>query len=190
MIASRVWPGRPSPLGATADGGGVNFAVFSDHATRIDLCLFDSTDSSKELERIPLPERTDQVWHGYLPGARPGQVYGYRAHGPTGRGHAFNPKKLLLDPYAQSIARELQWNDSILPEDGDTADVAPLVRVVKDEFDWKADRPLRVPWHESVVYELHVKGFTKRHPDIPEGLRGTYAGLATPPVFEHLHALG
>jgi isoamylase len=190
MIASRVWPGRPAPLGATADSGGVNFAVFSDHATRIDLCLFDSSASSEEIARIPLPEKTDQVWHGYLPGVPVGQVYGYRAHGPTGRGHVFNPQKLLLDPYARSIAREFRWDDSVLSTTGDTAEVAPLARVVSDDFDWQGDRPPRNAWHESFVYELHVKGFTKLHPGVPEKLRGTYAGLATPAVTEHLHALG
>src|SRR5215203_6180907 len=150
----------------------------------------DSPDRKVESERIPLPEKTDQVWHGYLPGARPGQIYGYRAYGPTGDGHAFNPHKLLLDPYARSIARGLEWNDSVLTATGDTADCAPLARVVKNEFDWGADVPLRTPWHESVVYELHVKGFTKLHPGVPEELRGTYAGLASPAVIEHLRTLG
>src|SRR5687767_3421130 len=126
MIASRVWPGRPSPLGATPDVGGVNFAVFSDHATKVDLCLFDSADASEEAERIALPEKTDQVWHGYLPSTRPGQVYGYRVDGPSGHGHAFNPQKLLLDPYARAIAREFRWNDAVLATTGDTTDVAPL----------------------------------------------------------------
>jgi isoamylase len=190
MIASRAWPGRPSPLGATADGGGVNFAVFSDHATKIDLCLFDSADASEEIERIPLPEKTDQVWHGYVPGTPPGQIYGYRAHGPSDRGHAFNPNKLLLDPYACDIAREFKWTDAVLSANGDTTGVAPLARVVLNNFDWTGDHAPRTPWHESVVYELHVKGFTKLHPGVPEELRGTYAGLATPAVIEYLHALG
>ncbi len=190
MIASRVWPGRPSPLGATPDGAGVNFAVFSDHATKIELCLFDSPDAEVESERITLPEKTDQVWHGYIPGIGPGQIYGYRAHGPSDRGHAFNPRKLLLDPYARSIARDFRWADSVLSATGDTAAAAPLARVVTDDFEWDGDRPLRTPWHDSVVYELHVKGFTKLHPGVPEELRGTYAGLATPAAIEHLQATG
>ena len=177
MTASRLWPGRSSPLGATPDAGGINFALFSDHATRVELCLFDSADSIVESERIPLPERTDQVWHGYLPGGRPGQVYGYRAYGSTGTGHAFNSKKLLLDPYAREVAREFAWDDTVLTAGADTAHCAPLGRVVTDDFEWGNDKPLRTPWHESFVYELHVKGFTKLHPGVPPELRGTYAGL-------------
>ena len=190
MTASRAWPGRPTPLGATPDAAGVNFAVFSDHATRIELCLFDSPVAEAESERITLPERTDQVWHGYIPGLTPGQIYGYRAHGPAGRGHAFNPRKVLLDPYARAIAREFRWDDSVLSASGDTAACAPLARVVADAFDWNDDRAPLIPWHDSVVYELHVKGFTKLHPDVPENLRGTYAGLASPAVIDHLRANG
>src|SRR3954453_13483746 len=134
-----MWPGRSSPLGATPDDAGVNFAIFSDHATRIDLCLFDSPDSAVETDRITLPERTDQVWHGYLPGAKPGQIYGYRVYGPRERGHAFDPSKLLLDPYARAIAREFVWNESVLLPGSDTAGCAALARVVKTEFPWEGD---------------------------------------------------
>ena len=190
MKPSRVWPGRSSPLGAIADGGGVNFALFSEHATRVDLCLFDSPDATVESERIPLPETNDQVWHGYLPGLGAGQIYGYRVDGPAGQGHAFNPRKLLLDPYARSIARDFRWTDAVLDPAADTAHCAALGRVGHDVFDWHGDRHPRTPWHESIVYEVHVKGFTKLHPGVPEQLRGTYAGLATPAVIDHLRSLG
>ena len=194
MTAPRVWPGRPSPLGATFDeaGGGVNFALFSEHATKVELCLFDSAGAVAESHRIALPERTNQVWHGLLPDAKPGQIYGYRVHGPhePARGHRFNPRKVLLDPYAKSIARELRWDDAVLDPGRDTAHCAPLARVVETAFDWRGEKPLRTPWHETVVYELHVKGFTRQHPDVPEHLRGTYAGIASPAAIEHLRALG
>ncbi len=182
MTAPRVWPGRSSPLGATFDDeGGVNFALFSEHAAGVDLCLFDAPDASREAQRIPLPEKTDQVWHGYLPDAGPRQIYGYRVHGPYDpeRGHRFNSRKVLLDPYAKAIARELRWDDAVLAWDRDTAHCAPLARVVDTAFPWNAEKPPCTPWHETVVYELHVKGFTKQHPDVPEELRGTYAGLAS-----------
>jgi isoamylase len=192
MTSPRLWPGQSSPLGATVRGSGVNFALFSEHATRVDLCLFDSPDAQKETWQISLQEKTDQVWHGYLPDARPGQVYGYRVHGPNepANGHRFNPRKVLVDPYAKAIARELRWDAAILDPDRDTAHGAPLARVVDMSFDWNNDRPPRVPWHETIVYELHVKGFTKMHPDVPEQLRGTYAGLASPAVLDHLLKLG
>ena len=187
-----VWPGRPSPLGATFDGRGVNFALFSDHSTKVELCLFDSPEARVESRRIVLPEKTDQVWHGYLPDVRPGQIYGYRVHGPhdPGQGHQFQPEKVLLDPYAKSIARDVRWTPEIFDEAGDTAACAPLARVTDTAFAWHDDRPLRTPWHETVVYELHVKGFTKQHPDIPADLRGTYAGLALPVATSYLRELG
>ena len=192
MSTPRLWPGRPSPLGATWLEDGVNFALFSEHATRVELCLFDSPEATEETHRIVLPEKTDQVWHGMLPDVKPGQVYGYRVHGPddSARGHRFNPRKLLLDPYAKAIARPLVWDDSVLDPAGDTGRCAPLARVAGDFFDWQGDHPLRIPWHQTVVYELHVKGFTQQHPGVPEELRGTYAGLASPAAIEHLRALG
>lgn len=190
--APHIWPGRPSPLGATADAGGVNFALFSEHATKVELCLFDSPDAQAESQRIALPEKTNQVWHGFLPKAKLGQIYGYRVHGPhePEHGHRFNPRKVLLDPYARAIARELRWNDAVLDPNRDTAHCAPLARVVDSVFHWNGDQPLRTSWHETVVYELHVKGFTKQHPDVPEKLRGTYAGVASPAAIEHLRELG
>src|SRR3954452_23151834 len=148
----RIWPGRPSPLGATCTGGGVNFALFSENATAVELCLFDSPKAKTESHRIALPERTHQVWHGFCPDLGPGQIYGYRVHGPDEpwRGHRFNPQKLLLDPYAKSIARDLTWDSSVLDPHRDTAAVAPLGRVMDSHYDWNNDRPPRTPWHETV----------------------------------------
>src|SRR6185312_1916417 len=188
----RVWPGRSYPLGATWDGAGVNFALFSEHATQVELCLFDSADSAKETHRIPLPEHTDQVWHAYMPDVQPEQLYGFRVHGPhePERGHRFNPNKVVLDPYAKAIGRELHWDDSLFGyrigdpaedlsfDERDNAAFAPLGAVVEPAFTWGDDAPPGTPWHETVIYELHVKGFTKQHPDVPPALRGTYAGLA------------
>jgi isoamylase len=190
--AIRPWPGYSSPLGSTCKNNGVNFALFSENATKIELCLFDSPDSSAESVRIPLPEKTNQVWHGFFPTLKAGQIYGYRVHGPDdpANGQRFNPRKILLDPYAKLIARDLRWDRAILDPECDTAPFAPLARVVDNQFHWGADRSPRRPWHETVLYELHVKGFTKQHPDIPENLRGTYAGLASPAAIRHLHELG
>lgn len=194
LVANRspLWPGRWSPLGATFDGEGVNFALFSEHATKVELCLFDSPDASCEALRFTLPERTNQVWHGYLPGAKPGQIYGYRVHGPyePPQGHRFDPGKILLDPYAKAIARDLRWNDAVTTFQRDSAPFAPLARVVDPGFPWEVDRPPRTPWEETLIYELHVKGYTKLHPKVPAELQGTYAGLASPAVIEHLQSLG
>ncbi|MCA9094201.1 MAG: glycogen debranching protein GlgX, partial [Planctomycetaceae bacterium] len=200
----RIWPGRPYPLGATWDGQGVNFAVFSEFASRIDLCLFDSIDSTRETHRIPLPEYTDLVWHGYIPDLGPGQLYGFRAHGPYEplAGFRFNPNKLLLDPYAKSIAREVGWTDAMFGyqigdpagdlsfDERDNADTAPLAAVINPRFRWRDDRQLRTPWHKTVIYEVHVRGFTKLHPDVPPHLRGTYAGLASDASIRHLLKMG
>jgi glycogen operon protein len=193
----RVWPGRPSPLGATWDGQGVNFAIFSEHATRVELCLFDSPAAASEAVRILLPEQTAHVWHGYLPDVGVGQVYGYRVHGPFApdQGHRFNARKLLLDPYAKTIARALVSHDGVHGEeagqrDVDSAAVAPLASVLASSFDWEGDRQLRIPWRDTIVYEVHVRGFTRRHPGVPEAQRGTFAGLASPAALEHLQALG
>ena len=200
----RVWPGNPYPLGATWDGKGVNFALFSEHASRVELCLFDSVDAEKEAQRIPLPEFTDQVWHAYLPEVLPGQLYGYRVHGPyePQQGHRFNPNKVLLDPYAKSIGRDVRWADELFgyrvgdPEadlsfdERDSAAFAPLGVVIDTAFTWGDDRPPRTPWHKTLIYELHVKGFTKLHPEVPEPLRGTYAGLASEAAVRHLTSLG
>ena len=198
----RVWPGSPYPLGASWDGVGVNFAIFSEHATRVDLCLFDSSDATSEAFTIPLTEQTDMVWHGYLPDVRPGQLYGYRVDGPhePHRGHRFNPHKVVMDPYGKVVGRPVCWHESLFgftPGEDDTtfdardsAPHAPLSAVVDTAFTWGDDRPLRVPWHETLIYELHVKGFTQRQPDIPEVLRGTYLGLASEPAIRHLTSLG
>ena len=198
----RVWPGAPSPLGATWDGVGVNFALFSEHATLVELCLFDSPAAEIESVTIPLTEQTDMVWHGYLPDVRPGQLYAYRVHGPYApdQGHRFNPNKLVMDPYARVVGRTVQWNDVLFgyrPEqddstfdDRDSAAYAPLSAVVDTAFTWGDDRPPRIPWHETLIYELHVKGFSMQHPDIPDGLRGTYLGLASEAAIRHLVSLG
>jgi len=198
-----VWPGRPYPLGASWDGEGVNFALFSESAQKVELCLFDQF-GRREIHRVLLREQTDQVWHCYLPEARPGLLYGYRVHGPyePTKGLRFNRNKLLLDPYAKQIQNSLKWHDSHFGyrvghrnEDlsFDRRDSAPgmLKAVVVDPaFTWGADRPPHTPWHRTIIYEVHVKGFTIRHPEVPAGLRGTYAALATAPVIDHLTQLG
>lgn len=200
----RVWPGRPAPLGATWDGNGVNFAIFSEHAEKIELCLFDSAGDQKETHRIPLPEQTDFVWHGYLPDCRPGQLYGYRVHGPYEPtiGHRFNGHKVVLDPYAKAIGRELAWSESMFtyklggPEedlgrdDHDNAAHAPLAAVIDNAFRWGKDKPPRTPWHQTLIYETHVKGFSRLNPWVPSELRGTYAGLTTEGALRHFKELG
>jgi glycogen operon protein len=200
----RVWPGNSYPLGATWDGAGVNFALFSEHAQKVELCLFDSPDAPKESQRIVLPEQSDMVWHGYLPDVRPGQLYGYRVHGPHDpeAGHRFNPNKVLLDPYARSIGRDVRWNDALFGyeighvdadlsiDTRDSAPYAPLACVLDTAYTWGDDRSPRIPWHQTVIYEAHVKGFTMRHPKVPEELRGTYAGLASEAAIQHLVDLG
>lgn len=195
--------GRPAPLGARFDGEGVNFALFSENAERVELCLF-SEDGRTELQRIALPERTGPVWHGYAPGLRPGALYGFRVHGPfePRRGHRFNPNKLLLDPYARAFSGRLVQNDAVLGYDPQsherdlsfsTLDSAPFVPrcVVTDPHrDWNGDRPPRRPWTETVIYEAHAKGLTRLFPDIDPDLRGTYQALAAEPVLDHLLSLG
>jgi isoamylase len=200
----RVWPGRPYPLGATWDGAGVNFALFSEHAAKVELCLFESAEAPTETERITLREHTDQVWHAYLPDVQPEQLYGYRVYGPyePQKGHRFNPNKVLLDPYAKAIGRDLRWGDELfgykvgdpagdLSQDTrDNAALAPLAAVIDPAFTWGDDRPPRTPWHKTLIYELHVKGFTIGHPDVPEKVRGTYAGVASEAAVQHLLGLG
>jgi glycogen operon protein len=200
----RVWPGQPYPLGATWTGLGVNFAIFSAHATRVELCLFDSPDASAPSACVPLPEHTDMVWHGYLPDIRPGQLYGYRVHGPYDpqAGHRFNAHKVVMDPYAKSVGRPVRWDDAMFgyrigDEQGDlaldtrdNAPFAPLAAVIDPAFTWGDDRAPRTPWHKTVIYEMHVKGFSKLHPRIPEALRGTYEALSTEPALDHLVKLG
>ena len=200
---SAVWPGRPHPRGATWDGEGVNFAMFSEHAEKVELCIFDS-GGRRELQRVELKERTDFVWHCYLPEARPGLLYGYRVYGPykPEEGHRFNPNKLLLDPYAKNIVGAPRWSDALYGysvgnkrEDlsfdrRDSAAGMPKSKVIEPSFTWGDDRQPEIPWHEMVLYEVQVRGFTNRHPDVPPALRGTYAALATAPVIEYLKRLG
>ncbi len=203
MSRLRVWPGAPWPLGATWDGRGVNFALFSANAERVELCLFDPK-GRRELERIELPERSEGVWHGYLPDVRPGQLYGYRVHGPyePQAGHRFNPHKLLIDPYAKSLAGAFRWSDAhhgyrlghprgdLSMDRRNNARGMPKCVVVDTSYTWGQDRPPRTPWHETVIYEAHARGFTMRHPKVPEAIRGTFAGLAHPAVVDYLKALG
>ncbi len=200
---ARVWPGTSYPLGATFDGRGVNFALFSANAEKVELCLFDAR-GQRELERIVLPEYTDQVWHGYLPDVRPGQLYGYRVHGPydPGRGHRFNHHKLLLDPYAKQLVGQLRWSDAhfgyrvggrredLQFDARDDARGMPKCRVVDTAFTWGGDKSPNVPWRDSVLYETHLRGFTMLHPDVPDYVRGTCAGFSLPAVVDHLKAVG
>jgi glycogen operon protein len=201
--AAIVWPGRPYPLGATWDGEGVNFALYSEHAEKVELCLFDLS-GKRETLRVQIPEQTDMVWHGYLPEIRPGQLYGYRVYGPYApeQGYRFNHHKLLLDPYGKQVQGAIRWSDAhfgyrvghkledLSFDRRDDANEMPKNRVIDPAFTWGYDTPPRIPWHQTVIYELHVKGFTMCHPDVPQHLRGTYAGLATAPVIEYLTKLG
>ncbi|MGZ8154533.1 MAG: glycogen debranching protein GlgX [Burkholderiales bacterium] len=200
---SRVFEGLPEPLGATWDGLGVNFALFSAHATRVELCIFDSR-GKREVDRVVLPEYTDEVWHGYLPDARPGTVYGYRVHGAyePEQGHRFNPNKLVLDPYAKALVGELQWSDELFGyrmgdenldlsfDERDSAPFMPKCRVVDPAFTWGRERRPQVPWDRTIVYEAHVRGFTMRHPAVPAELRGKFAGLAVREVVNYVRSLG
>ncbi|KPJ96535.1 MAG: glycogen debranching protein [Gemmatimonas sp. SG8_17] len=200
----RAWPGEPYPLGATWDGEGVNFAIFSEHATAVELCLFSPHDSSLETERTSLRERTNMVWHVYLPDVRPGQLYGYRVDGPhlPEEGHRFNPAKLLIDPYAKAIAGDVTGNDAVYGyvrgdpredlsfDQRDSAPYIPKCVVIDSAFTWGDDRPPRTPWNRTLIYECHVKGMTAGHPGVPEQLRGTYLGMASDPIIEHLISLG
>ena len=197
-----TWPGDPYPLGASWDGQGVNFALFSRGASAVELCLFDEAGS--ERARLKLPERNNEIWHGYLPGLSPGQRYGYRVHGPYEPEHGlrFNPNKLLLDPYAKAINGNLQWHDALFGyligddakdlsfNDQDSAPYTPKAVVVDPTYDWEGDTPPNIPFHKSVIYEAHVRGLTERHPELPQALRGTYAGMAHPVIIDYLQQLG
>ena len=200
----KMWPGRPYPLGATWDGHGVNFALFSENATMVELCLFGQQSQEQETHRIRIEERTDQVWHVYLPEIRPGQMYGYRVHGPYDpqAGHRFNASKLLIDPYAKALTGVVKWSEAMFGyrlgdsgedltiDDRNNAGNIPKGIVIDQAFTWSGDRLLDIPWEKTVIYEVHVKGFTMQHPEVPEALRGTYAGLASPPIIEYLQSLG
>jgi isoamylase len=200
----RVLRGRPYPLGATWDGRGVNFALFSEGAAAVELCLFDSPEEERESVRLRLESSGGGIWQGFVPGVGPGQAHGFRVHGPyaPGRGLRFNPAKLLIDPYARAVTASPGWNDALLgyrdpaaeadidPDPRDSAPYAPRCLVVDPSFDWEGDKLPRMPWDRTVIYECHVKGMTRLHPGIPEHLRGTYLGLASEPVIEHLKRLG
>jgi len=195
----KVWPGTLYPLGAVYDGSGTNFSLFSEVAEHVQLCLFDETDQET---RIDLEEVTGYCWHGYLPEVEPGQRFGFRVHGPwaPGQGHRCNPAKLLLDPYAKAVERQVQWDGAVFPypfdkgpeaiNDNDSSAFMPRCVVHQPHFDWDGDRKLNISWHETVIYETHVKGLTINHPDVPSELRGTYSGLAHPAVIEHFKQLG
>jgi glycogen operon protein len=202
MRKARVREGLAFPLGATWTGLGVNFALFSANATKVELCLFDE-QGERETERLELPEFTDEVWHGFLPDARPGTIYGYRVHGPyePESGHRFNPNKLVLDPYAKAIIGNLDWNpavfgyrmesaDDLTFDDRDSGPFVPRCRVIDPAFTWGIEHAPRVPWERTILYELHVRGYTKLHPAVPEQLRGTFRGLAEPDVLTHIRDLG
>lgn len=200
----KIYPGKPYPLGAHWDGSGVNFALFADNATKVEICLFSSPDDEAEFACIRLIERTHHVWHVYLDGAGPGLLYGYRVHGPfdPGNGHRFNSSKLLIDPYTKAIAGTIDWSDALFGyeignkaqdlsySEIDSAPFIPKCVVVDPNFDWEDDRPPATPYHKSIIYETHVKGFTKLHPDIPEEIRGTYAALGHPVTIAYLQELG
>jgi isoamylase len=199
-----IWTGKPYPRGATFDGAGVNFAVYSRVATRIEVCIYDAADPAREVERFDLPETNGFVWHGYVPGLEPGALYGLRVHGPfePAQGHRCNPNKLLVDPYAKAIHGDVDWkapvfgykmgdsDEDLSFDEEDSAAGVPKAVVVSDFFDWGGDRPPEIPWRRSVIYETHVKGFTKLHPEIPEEIRGTYAGMGHPAAIAHLTKLG
>jgi isoamylase len=201
--AARISEGLPYPLGATSNGSGVNFALFSANATKVELCLFDDMGEN-EIERIELPEYTDEVWHVFVPGLKPGAVYGYRVHGPYApeQGHRFNPNKLLLDPYAKAHIGELKWAPEIFGyildseeadlsfDERDSAPFVPKCKVVDATFSWTHPERSVLPWERVIFYETHVRGFTKRHPGVPENLRGTFAGLGQPEVIDYIKSLG
>ena len=203
-MSLRVWPGHPYPLGATWDGIGVNFALFSEHATGVELCLFDDENDPAESATLLLTERTDQVWHCYLPDLRPGQFYGYRVHGPyePQLGHRFNPAKLLIDPYAKAITGAIKWSndlfaykvsetlDDLEPDHDNSAGGVPKSVVIDSAFSWGDDGPIHVPYNRTIIYECHVKGMTMRHPDVPPELRGTYLGLCSDAMLDYFQKLG
>ena len=203
ILKSRLTEGSPDLQGATWDGLGVNFALFSAHATKVELCLFDDS-GRRELERIELPEYTNEIWHGYLPDARPGTIYGYRVHGPyePQHGHRFNPHKLVLDPYAKAHVGTLRWDhacfgytigapgEDLTFDRRDSARFMPKCRVIDPAFTWGRERAPRTTWDRSIIYEMHVRGFTKRHSAVPEQLRGTYAGLGRKEVIDYIRSLG
>ena len=202
MDKVRIAEGKPHPRGATWTGKGVNFSLFSAHATKVELCLYDDTGEN-EIARVALPEYTNEVWHGFLPDARPGTLYGYRVHGPyePENGHRFNPNKLLMDPYAKALVGHIKWGPEIFGykleseddttfDERDSAPFMPKCRVIDPAFTWGEDRAPATPWDQTLIYETHVRGYTKLHPAVPENLRGTFRGLAHPEVIRHMKAIG
>jgi isoamylase len=199
-----VYPGYPYPLGATWDGKGVNFALYAENAIGVDLCLFDASNNEVENLKVRITEVSHHVWHVYIPNIKPGQLYGYRVYGPyePQKGFRFNPHKLLIDPYAKAIAGTVHWHDALFgyevghPDedlsfsDADSAPYIPKSVVIDPNFDWEDDKPLNIPYHQTIIYETHVKGFTQLHPDIPENIRGTYAAIAHPVTINYLKELG
>ena len=202
--AMRIWPGNPTPRGATYDGNGVNFSLYSRVATRVEVCLFDVKDPTRETARFDLIQGTSHVWHAYVPDLKPGVLYGVRVHGPYApeQGHRCNPSKLLVDPYARALWGEVDWKQPVFGyqigneradlsmDQRDSAAGVPKGVVVDDAFDWGKDRPPGTPWRSTVIYEVHVRGFTMKHPEVPEALRGSYAGLGHPAAIAHLKNLG
>jgi isoamylase len=203
-MSMRIWPGSPHPLGATWDGEGVNFAIFSEHATSVELCLFDTPEAAEPSAQVSMAAATDRVWHAYLPDVRPGALYGYRIDGPykPEEGHRFNPAKLLIDPYAKAVSGTIRWSDELFgytigdpavdlsQDQRDSAGAMPKCVVADPAFTWGDDRAPDTPWNRTVIYECHVRGMTMRHPGVPEDLRGTYLGLASDPIIDHLVGLG
>jgi glycogen operon protein len=204
MTSPTLLPGTPYPLGATWDGNGVNFAIFSSGAELVELCLFDGPDAARAAVRVPITNQTDQVWHIYIPGLGPGQLYGYRVHGPyaPAQGHRFNPHKLLIDPYAKALSGPIRWDDAthgytigdpaddLSYDERDSAPYVPRCVVIDPSFDWGDDRRPNIPLHDSIIYEAHVKGLTMRHPQVPEAIRGTYEAVAHPAIISYLKELG
>lgn len=201
---AKILPGKAYPLGASWDGKGVNFSVFSENAHKVELLFFDSPEAKSPTHIFNLPERSTYVWHAYIPGVNPGQLYALRVHGPyePGNGHRFCPSKLLLDPYAKALAGKLRWSDALFGyrignkqedlsfDDRDSAEFMPKCVVIDHQFDWEQDRPLRIPWNKTVIYETHVKGFTFQNEKVPAGQRGSFLGVASPAAIEHLKNLG
>jgi isoamylase len=197
-ILQDIYPGHPYPLGAHYDGQGINFAIYSENAEAIELLLFSQASDNAASRSLKLPEKTGPIWHGYVPNLNPGQLYAYRVYGKfePERGHRFNPNKVLLDPYAKAIGRPLQWHESLFEDTvaaaciQDSAPYASLGAVIDESFDWQGDTQLNIPWSNTIIYETHVKGISKQHPDVPEQLRGSFLGLASEPIIDHLVSLG
>lgn len=203
-MKTKVLTGSPYPLGATYNGEGVNFSIYAENAEGVELCLFNAKEDDHESEKILFKERTHQVWHAFIPGLKPGQLYGYRVHGPfdPAAGHRFNANKLLIDPYAKAIAGTIEWDNSLFAyevgndqedlsfSESDSAPFIPKCVVVDESFDWEGVKSPKIPMHKSIIYETHVKGFTQVHPDIPEDIRGTYLAMAHPATIEYLKNLG